>query len=116
MNDVTDVICTLLLCKYPSIDAVYEYSVPCVSYKKITKIIESSEIFNLHNVGVVGLPSSLYDIHQRTDGNLCFTLVRIHNMQLIAWSTYFDLGGSTLCCLVFSPKTIPPWGFKPLLL
>jgi len=46
-----------------------------VSYKKITKIIESSEIFNLHNVGVVGLPSSLYDIHQRTDGNLCFTLV-----------------------------------------
>ena len=28
MNDVTDVICTLLLCKYPSIDAVYEYSVP----------------------------------------------------------------------------------------
>ena len=31
MNDVTDVICTLLLCKYPSIDAVYEYSVPCLS-------------------------------------------------------------------------------------
>ena len=28
MNDVTDVICTLLLCKYPSIDAVYECSVP----------------------------------------------------------------------------------------
>ena len=57
----------------------------CVTWviKKITKIIESSEIFNLHNVGVVGLPSSLYDIHQRTDGNLCFTLVRIHNMQLM---------------------------------
>ena len=32
MNDVTDVICTLLLCKYPSIDAVYEYFVPCVEY------------------------------------------------------------------------------------
>ena len=29
MNDVIDVICTLLLRKYPSIDAVYEYSVPC---------------------------------------------------------------------------------------
>ena len=28
LNDVTDVICTLLFCKYPSIDAVYEYSVP----------------------------------------------------------------------------------------
>ena len=27
MNDVSDVICTLLLCKYPSIDAVYEYTV-----------------------------------------------------------------------------------------
>ena len=30
MNDVIDVICTLLLCKYPSIDAVYEYSVPWI--------------------------------------------------------------------------------------
>ena len=30
MNDVSDVICTLLLCKYPSIDAVYEYTVPCL--------------------------------------------------------------------------------------
>ena len=28
MNDVIDVICTLLLRKYLSIDAVYEYTVP----------------------------------------------------------------------------------------
>ena len=31
MSDVIDVICTLLLRKYPSIDAVYEYSVPWVA-------------------------------------------------------------------------------------
>ena len=36
MNDVTGatgaVVFTLLLCKYPSIDAVYEYSVPWLVY------------------------------------------------------------------------------------
>ena len=30
MSDVIDVICTLLLRKYPSIDAVYECTVPCL--------------------------------------------------------------------------------------
>ena len=42
MNDVTDVICTLLLCKYPSIDAVYEYSVPWFQPRILCQKIEKS--------------------------------------------------------------------------
>ena len=39
MNDVTDVICTLLLCKYPSIDAVYERTVPCLDFLHFLHVI-----------------------------------------------------------------------------
>ena len=50
MNDVSDVICTLLLCKYPSIDAVYEYTVPCTGPDPTTI---SVKVFKVRTIDVI---------------------------------------------------------------
>ena len=44
MNDVIDVICTLLLRKYLSINAVYEYTVPCVDKHENLKGVERVKV------------------------------------------------------------------------